>query len=204
MAGVYWALSHHGYLAVLTDEERLRGAVASLSWFGILAVVALIAIAIVMSPVPSGPIAMVAGSVYGPLWGGIYTVIGSVLGASIAFGLARYLGYDVVCRWLKDRFSYLTQKRSQTRLMMIVFFSRLIPFISFDAVSYAAGLTPLAFWRFMVATLAGVIPISFLLTFLGDQLFLRESGWTVAITILIGVITLLPIAINKLKKKLAK
>jgi uncharacterized membrane protein YdjX (TVP38/TMEM64 family) len=41
--------------------------------------------------------------------------------------------------------------------MTIVFVSRLLPFISFDIVSYAAGLTRLAMWRFAVATLAGIV-----------------------------------------------
>jgi uncharacterized membrane protein YdjX (TVP38/TMEM64 family) len=49
-------------------------------------------------------------------------------------------------------------------------------FISFDAVSYAAGLTPLAFWQFMVATLVGMIPISFLLAYFGEELITADPN----------------------------
>jgi uncharacterized membrane protein YdjX (TVP38/TMEM64 family) len=40
--------------------------------------------------------------------------------------------------------SNLSRERSQIWLMAVVFVSRLLPFISFDAISYAAGLTPQA------------------------------------------------------------
>jgi uncharacterized membrane protein YdjX (TVP38/TMEM64 family) len=43
----------------------------------------------------------------------------------------------------------------------IVMALRLITFISFDIVSYASGLTSLKPWRFALATLVGVIPVSF-------------------------------------------
>lgn len=48
--------------------------------------------AIVMNPIPSGPIAMVAGAAYGPLWGTLYVVVGAETGALSAFWLARWLG----------------------------------------------------------------------------------------------------------------
>lgn len=201
LVGAYWAFSDSGLLSILTDEERLRDEVAGLGSWGIAAVIALMMLAIVMSPVPSGPIAMVAGAVYGPILGAIYSIIGAVFGAMIAFGLARGLGYDFVCRWLKGRPKYLTQKRSQNRLMGMVFVSRLIPFISFDAVSYAAGLTPLSFWRFVIATSAGVIPITFLLTFFGERLIVAESGWaSVAVTLIAGI-TVLPIILKLLRTR---
>lgn len=47
---------------------------------------------------------------------------------------------------------------------------RLIPFLSFDIVSYAAGLTPLQPWRFVLATLIGVTPVSFALAYFGGEL----------------------------------
>jgi len=73
---------------------------------------------------------------------------------------------------------------SQHALMGVVFISRLLPFISFDMVSYAAGVTPLRFWRFAVATLAGIIPASFLLAHFGTELASGESQ-RIGITLLL-------------------
>lgn len=151
--------------------------------------------AIVMSPIPSGPIAMVAGAIYGPLWGTAYVVIGAEAGALLAFGIARLLGCEVIHRWSRIRpmLDWLGKERSQTGLMLFVFASRLVPFISFDAVSYAAGLTPLAFWRFLIATLAGVLPTAYLIVMFGEVLITADSrGLTVALILASGV-TLLPL-----------
>ncbi len=75
--------------------------------------------------------------------------------------------------------------------MAVVFGSRLLPFISFDAVSYAAGLTPLAFWRFALATLLGVVPISFVFTALGEEVIGSQNS--LFLVVIVGGITGLPI-----------
>jgi uncharacterized membrane protein YdjX (TVP38/TMEM64 family) len=196
LVGLYWSLWKTGALPILADEQTLRAWIDSLGFWGPLAIIVLMVSAIVMSPIPSGPIAMVAGAAYGPLWGTVYVVIGAEAGALIAFGLARCLGYAAVRRWARVRLLLrrLSQRRSQAWLMAIVFASRLAPFISFDAISYAAGLTPLTFWRFALATLAGVIPIAFVLAYFGDELLAADSAGAATLLVLISSITLIPLA----------
>lgn len=126
--------------------------------FGPVAVVLLVALGIVVSPIPSGAIALVAGAVYGTWFGGALTILGAGLGASGAFAISRVLGRDVISASSSSAARFLTRARSQRGLMLCVFLTRLVPFVSFDAVSYLAGLTPLTFWRFLVATLAGTTP----------------------------------------------
>ena len=50
----------------------------------------------------------------------------------------------------------------------MVFLSRLIPFVSFDLVSYGAGLTAMSPWKFGVATFLGMLPLTFLYTAYGS------------------------------------
>lgn len=123
------------------------------------AIVLLVALGIVVSPIPSGAIALAAGALYGPLWGGALTIAGAGLGAACAFALSRFLGRGVLMASQSVVAQFLTRERSQQALMLAVFGSRLVPFISFDAVSYVAGLTPLRFWRFLVATVLGTAPV---------------------------------------------
>lgn len=151
--------------------------------------------AIVMSPVPSAPIALAAGAAYGHTWGTVYVVVGAELGALVAFGIARLLGYEMLRRWFSERLD-MGLLGSQNALMGIVFVTRLLPFISFDLVSYAAGLTPLTTWRFAVATLAGIVPASFLLAHFGGEMASGESR-RIAVTVLaLGGLTLLPILVR--------
>lgn len=156
----------------LLEPERLETLVARAGLWGPVLIVTLMTIAVVASPIPSAPIALAAGAAYGHLWGTVQVVIGAELGALIAFGLARVLGHDVLRRVFGDRVD-AGLLGSQNALTATVLASRLMPFVSFDMISYAAGLSRLHAWRFALATLAGIIPASFLLAHFGGE---RRSG----------------------------
>lgn len=195
LAATYWIMLETGALATVTNKVALREWIDQLGYWGPAGIVGLMIMAIVLSPIPSAPIAMVAGAVYGSLWGTVIVVVGAEVGALIAFAIARSLGHDIIHRWSRVRpvLNWLGKDRSQSALMLVIFASRLVPFISFDAVSYAAGLTPLTVWRFVVATLAGVIPTAYLITAFGGLLMASESGLVTIMLILISGITLLPV-----------
>lgn len=166
----------------LPDREDLRLWIEASGLLGPALVVALMTIAIVASPIPSAPIALAAGAAYGHTFGTILVVLGAELGAITAFLLARGLGRPFVERHVGKKLS-IGFLGSQNTLMFLVFGSRLLPFLSFDMISYAAGLSKLHFWRFSVATLAGIIPASFLLAHLGDEAMngdARTAAWTAA------------------------
>lgn len=191
----YWLVSQTGLLARVADGEALRDEIVALGAWGPLTVVGLMTLAVVMSPIPSAPIALAAGFAYGHTWGTAYVLIGAELGALIAFLLARMLGYEVLRRWFGDRLS-VGLFGSQNMLMAIVFGTRLLPFVSFDLVSYAAGLTPLATWRFALATLAGIVPVSFLLAHFGGELASTNAPGIIIASVALGGIVLIPFGIK--------
>lgn len=182
-------------IELFSDKEMLRTKIEQLGPWGPLALIALEALAIVVSPIPSGPIAIAAGAAFGPFLGTIYIVIGATAGGMAAFWIARNLGHDLVRRWEAARktLAYLEQGRSQFWLMVIVFASRLVPFLSFDVISYAAGLTPLAYWRFAIATILGVIPVAFLFAYAGENLIEANSASIMIALGIVSAVTLLPI-----------
>lgn len=148
-----------------------------------------------MSPITSAPIALAAAAAYGHLWGTLYVAAGAEAGALVAFGLARLVGYEAVRTWLRRRPSSNFLERflgSQNRLMLAVLVSRLLPFLSFDVVSYAAGLTPIRAWRFAVATLLGIVPASFLLAHFGAKVASGELYQAGSTLLVLGLVTLLP------------
>lgn len=175
------------------EEDLLRGWLLDQSWLGPFAVILLMMVAVVLSPLPSAPVALVAGAVYGHAWGTLYVELGAILGALIAFGISRYLRPESLSRWLETKLSF-KRYNSQNTLMLAVCASRLLPFLSFDLVSYAAGLTPLGLWRFTIATMVGVLPASFLLAHMGSEISSfdpRRISVALLVLVLLGVVPLL-------------
>lgn len=188
-----WALWGPPGLAAEIDRETLDGLVDAAGAAGPLVIIGLMTVAVVASPIPSAPIAMAAGAAYGNFWGSLWVIIGAETGALIAFGLARGLGKAVLERWFGDRIEQGLMG-SQNALTAAVFASRLMPFVSFDLISYAAGLSPLRFWRFALATLAGIAPASFLLAHFGTSAASGEAGavtWVAALGL--GLVTGAPL-----------
>ncbi len=182
------------------EPERLEVLVARAGLWGPIVIVTFMTLAVVASPIPSAPIALAAGAAYGHLWGTVVVVIGAELGALIAFGLARVLGHDVLRRVFGDRVD-AGLLGSQNALTATVFASRLMPFVSFDMVSYAAGLSRLHTWRFAVATLAGIIPASFLLAHFGGEAVSGDLGRVTWAVLGIGLATGAPLLWVALRQK---
>lgn len=169
-----------GFDIDLPEREDLQRWIDAAGLLGPVLVVALMTVAIVASPLPSAPVALAAGAAYGHTFGTRLVVLGAELGAVAAFLLARGLGRPFVEKHVGQKLGagFLG---SQNTLTFLVFGSRLLPLLSFDIISYAAGLSKLHFWRFAVATLAGIIPASFLLAHLGSEAMngdARAATWT--------------------------
>ena len=187
----YVGVTSVGVTEMLADVDRLRAVLGGTSWHGPLAVVAMMTVAVVLSPLPSAPIALAAGALYGHIWGTLYVLVGAEIGALIAFAIARYLRPVAVARWLDARLTF-QRVDSQHALMVAVCASRLAPFVSFDLVSYAAGLTPLSLWRFALATLIGILPASFALAHFGGELGSFDAGRIALSLVALGLLGALP------------
>ncbi len=195
LVATYVVLLKTGALDMLLNGPALRQRVVQLGPMGPLLVIGLMAGAIVINPIPSAPIALAAGAAYGHTWGTIYILTGAEIGALIAFAIARLLGCRFVEKLCRQHES-LQLLGSQNALTAIVFVSRLIPFISFDLVSYAAGLTAISTWRFAAATLAGIMPASFLLAHFGAEMVSSDPVRIAISGLALGILTLTPIVIK--------
>lgn len=151
-------------LSLLSDRERVQQAVESFGPAAPVAYVSLLVFQAVLAPLPAPAVAAAGGYIFGTFAGFALTWLGVLLGGTLCFWISRFLGREYVARG--NRFKEL-DRRVEAHGAMIVFLLRLIPLISFDAISYAAGLTRLSFWRFLVATALGSAPGTFVFVYLG-------------------------------------
>lgn len=122
-------------------------------------------------PFPAEIVAMANGMLYGPLWGTLITWTGAMLGAWLAFGLARWLGRPFVRAMIARRHHEQLDDWVARQGGGVLFLSRFVPVISFNLINYAAGLTAISWWTFTWATGLGILPLTFLMVLAGHGLW---------------------------------
>ena len=182
------------------DIESIKLWVQGYNQYAPIAYICLVVLAIVISPIPSTPLGIVAGITFGTLLGTIYSLIGAQIGACLAFMIARKWGRPAVEKLTsKKHLAQLDQFSDNFGFLTIVII-RFIPTFSFDLVSYCAGLTSMNILKFNIATFLGMlIPIT-ALVFVGDSLLTNPS----ISFIVFGILTIaffVPIIIMWLLKK---
>lgn len=147
--------------------------------------------ATVVTPAPTFPLDVLAGRFFGPVLGTLYAVTGATLGAMASFLLARWLGRDFVARLLKGHIHFC-RACSDMLLTKVVFLVRLVPAVSFDLVSYGAGLTRMSLTRFALASFLGMLPLTFLYASVGPLLSIGRTTVWIGGAAAVALLLLLP------------
>jgi uncharacterized membrane protein YdjX (TVP38/TMEM64 family) len=185
-----WGFALGGLTTPLPGFELSVSAVEELiaSW-GMWAVACSIMLMVLHSfvPFPAELVAIANGALYGPIWGTVITWTGAMLGAYLAFGLARWLGRPFVRQVVAPRHQDAIDRWALRQGGGALFLSRFVPVISFNLINYAAGLTAISWWTFTWATGLGILPLTFLMVLMGDRLWSGEPGpwlWLLAAALL--------------------
>lgn len=107
---------------------------------------------------PAFPIFVVNAIAFGLLWGTLLSWGSAVSGSLICFYLAKTLGRPVVQRLVSRVHLEAADKALKKYEKYVILFFGFVPVISFDVVSYAAGLTILGFWEFLPLVSLAQIP----------------------------------------------
>ena len=146
-------------------------------------------------PFPAEFVAFANGIVYGVFWGTVITWTGGMLGAFLAFGLARWLGRPFVRAVMPEKRWRQVDRWTERQGWRAVFVSRFFPIISFNLVNYAAGLTQIRWWTFAWATGLGILPVTLLLVFVGNRMTeLGALDWVYLAVAGVAVLALLHFA----------
>ncbi len=144
--------------ATLTSAEDFRVWVESLGAFGPVAYVLAQTLQVIFAPIPGSLFPPVGALAFGPLPGMLLSLTGLALGSAIVFLLARRFGRPLAVRLLGadriQRYQHVVMARGNL-LLWLVF---LLPLLPDDAVCALAGVSGIAFRRFMVIATVGRIP----------------------------------------------
>ncbi len=106
---------------------------------------------------PSTPLNLTGGAIFGSVWGTVWTSIAAILAAVLAFGFSRTIGRSLVERKLAGKWESIDREMQQGGFFYM-FAIRLLPLIPYGIVNFAAGLTSIKFRDYLLGTLLGTVP----------------------------------------------
>ncbi|WP_428265853.1 TVP38/TMEM64 family protein [Haliangium sp.] len=118
--------------------------------------------------IPGSVLTIAAGFVYGLIGGTLVVIPSSVAGATLAFVIARFLARDWVrARLMRHPRLAAVDAAIGERGFSIVMLLRLSPLFPFVALNYALGLTKVRLRDYVLASVVGMIPGTFLFVYIG-------------------------------------
>lgn len=149
---------------------------------------------------PYSVMIILGGSIFGPTSGFIYSIVGIYLSASIGFWLGRFLDKRIVEKILKNRLKNLDSK-VEKHGFKIIFLMRLSMLFPFDLLSFACGVAKMKYKDFILGTMLGIIPETFSLTYLGENMDNPFSYEFIIALVLVFLTAAVPFIYNKIRKK---
>lgn len=176
------------YLSMLNLESLKQYILSFGIWAPIISFILMI-LQSVAAPLPAFLITFANAALFGWVKGALLSWTSAMAGAALCFYIARFLGRDTVekltSKFAIDSVDVFFNKYGKHTILI----ARLLPFISFDLVSYAAGLTSMSFVSFFIATGIGQLPATIIYSYVGDML---TGG---AKLMMMGILTLSAISV---------
>lgn len=124
----------------------------------------------VAAPLPAFVITLANANLFGWVKGAMLSWSSAMAGAALCFYISRVLGRNAAEKLTSKAGLQSIDKFFERYGTHSILIARLLPFISFDLVSYAAGLTSMRFWPFFAATGIGQLPATIVYSYVGGML----------------------------------
>jgi uncharacterized membrane protein YdjX (TVP38/TMEM64 family) len=155
----------------------------------------------IVAPIPAFIITFANAGLFGWINGAILSWTSSMVGAALCFYIAKFLGRDVVIKLTSNEALGKVDSFFGRYGKYAILITRLLPFISFDIVSYAAGLTSMKFSTFFIATGIGQLPATIIYSYIGGMLTGTTKTFVVGLLCLFALSTLIMLLKNIMKDK---
>ena len=157
------------YAPFVFDAQALRTWIAGFGIFAPLVFIVLQATQVVVAPIPGQVVALVAGYLFGPVYGTIYSLTGVLIGSAVAFSLAKRYGRSFVERVIADevidRFDAFVERVGVPGLFAFV----IIPGLPDDAICFLSGLTTWRLRTFIAVIAVGRLPAYVITVYAGGE-----------------------------------
>jgi uncharacterized membrane protein YdjX (TVP38/TMEM64 family) len=193
-------------LELTVSLDKFRDYIISLGSFGSVVLIFFQMLQTIIAPIPGEVIQVAGGYVYGVTFGVIYTTIGLLLGAIIAFYFTRLIGTPFIEKLLNRRNSqWMVDIMDSKKFSAILFIVFLVPGLPKDFLIYVAGLTPINPLRFFGILLISRFPWLLASVSIGSNLHYGNYISTIIVSLIAIVSFILGICYkDKLISKFSK
>lgn len=149
---------------------------------------------------------LAGGIVFGTIKGTILNVLASNIGAGLSFFIGRYLGRDFAEKLIRGKLKSIDENLGENGLMAILRL-RLIPLIPFNIFNYAAGFSKVSYKHYALGSFIGMLPATFIYTFLADSILIdtsKQKEAFIKLIIAVSLLILLSFVPNVIEKFRAK
>lgn len=172
------------------NREKISGWVRRIGVWGPVFIALAMVIQMFLFVIPSPLLMVVAVIAYGPVWGAALSTFSVALASTVGYFIGRYLGESTVDKLIghkkEEKIRFYIERYSFWAVCVV----RLTPLLSNDAISFVGGLIRMGYWKFMGATLAGIIPLTALIGYFGESNQRLRNGllWISVISFVILVV----------------
>jgi len=146
--GLLW---HTGMLHRISSKEHLVALLRGSGSTGALLCIAVQFLQVVIAVIPGEITSLAAGYVFGPWRGFLYSAIGVTLGSAFNFWFARVVGRPALERLVsRDTLARIDRSLASAKSRSAMFLLFLLPGLPKDILCYAAGLSGMGVFEFVV------------------------------------------------------
>ena len=158
---------HRPLLSFFADRAEVQGFVMRFGPWAPLATILLHVAQVLLAPIPGQVIDAVNGYLFGAAWGTVYSLVGVLVGSSLAMALARRFGRPWAERLIQRETLERLDGYSRQRGALFFFLVFLFPFLPDDVACFLAGLTPLPLPELVMLAAIGRLPGIFVANLVG-------------------------------------
>ncbi len=199
--GIFLA-NYFGLVDFLTNIEAMQ------TWFNGLGLIGyvvylLLYIVVAVFMIPASIFTIAGGIVFGSIAGGVLSVLGGTLGATVAFIVAKYIARDSIEAKFKDNplFKKIDNgvKENGTSFLIL---TRLVPIFPYNVQNYAYGCTSMNVVTFALVSFITMAPGAFIYAFMAGEIV--TNGVSVKLLVQFAIAGIILFLISLIPKAIAK
>lgn len=173
-----------------SDEEQISRWVDQFGIWGPIIIILSMIGQMFLFIIPSLALMVVSVLAYGPFWGSVISLAAIMSASTVGYVVGRRLGLVTVDKLIGSK----TEKKIEMYVdrygFWAVVIARISPFLSNDAISFVGGLIRMGYWKFIMATGLGILPLIIFIAFLGQNIDRLKNGlfWISIISLIILIV----------------